>query len=186
MMSTEAASGRFVLRMDSALHTALRSAAAEAGLSLNEYCVRKLALPGGSVTNGSAEAVVAAARIAGTSLIGVVSFGSWARGELGEESDVDVLIVLAREIPIERTLYTRWDETPVCWEGHPVEPHFVHPPADGSPVAGVWAEVAVDGIILFERDYLVSRALVSLRQRIAAGEVVRRTLHGQHYWVEVA
>ena len=43
-------SGRFVLRIDPGLHGALRKAARAAGVSLNEYCARKLATRSSSFT----------------------------------------------------------------------------------------------------------------------------------------
>jgi predicted nucleotidyltransferase len=179
-------SGRFVLRIDPGLHATLRRAAAEAGLSLNEYCARKLALPSAGVTEAAAEAIRSAARVAGASLAGVVAFGSWARGEMATSSDVDLLIVVDDELPIDRALYRAWDEAPVWWDGHPVEPHFVHLPPEGAPVSSVWAEVAVGGVVLFERALVVSRQLVAVREQIAAGRIIRRTIHGQPYWVEAA
>jgi UTP:GlnB (protein PII) uridylyltransferase len=88
------ASGRFLLRMEPGLHAALREAARAAGLSLNEYCVRKLAL---SPTTGEEPAVRIlrrATEIVGPSLAGVAVFGSYGRGQATEASDVDVLIVV--------------------------------------------------------------------------------------------
>ncbi|MCI0434182.1 MAG: type II toxin-antitoxin system HicB family antitoxin, partial [Gemmatimonadetes bacterium] len=62
-------SGRFVMRIDPALHAALRDAARAAGLSLNDYCVRKLAAPGSPV--GPAEEVLKrAASLLGAGLVG--------------------------------------------------------------------------------------------------------------------
>src|SRR5262245_37380424 len=86
---------RFLLRIDASLHAGLREAARGAGLSLNEYCARRLAAPvGGPGAGPDASAVVAsAAALFGTDLIGVVAFGSWSRGELADSSDVDLLVV---------------------------------------------------------------------------------------------
>jgi len=179
-------SGRFVLRIDAALHRTLREDAVQAGLSLNEYCARKLALPEGSVSGPAADAVRRASTIAGRSLVGIVAFGSWARGDLVDSSDVDLLIVLDGSVSIDRRLYREWDRSPLSWESHPIEPHFVHlPPPDGR-LSSVWAEVAVDGVVLFERGFVISRHLVEIRQEIAAGRIVRRMIHGQPYWVEAA
>ncbi|MFN2441652.1 MAG: toxin-antitoxin system HicB family antitoxin [Thermoanaerobaculia bacterium] len=181
-----AASGRFVLRIDAALHAALRRAADEEGLSLNEYCARKLALPGQRVNGPTSGLVERAARMAGGALLGVVAFGSWARGDLADSSDIDLLIVLDESVPIHRSLYQQWDEAPMRWGAHLIEPHFVHLPPEEENLSGVWAEVAVEGIVLFERELIVSRQLVRIRQQIASGTIVRRVVHGQHYWVEVA
>jgi len=182
----EAPSGRFVLRIGPGLHAALRAAAIESELSLNEYCARKLAVPVANVSGPATSVVERAAELAGTSLVAVTAFGSWARGELTESSDVDLLIVLDHTTPISRGLYREWDRSPMSWDHHLVEPHFVHLPAPDAPVSSVWAEVAVDGVILFDRDLVVSRLLVRIRQDIAAGRIVRRVIHGQPYWVEAA
>jgi hypothetical protein len=47
----------------------------------------------------------------------------------------------------------------------------------------VWGEAAVDGVLLFERDFVLSAALASVRRDIADGRLIRRVLHGQPYWV---
>jgi hypothetical protein len=180
----ELPSGRFVLRLDPTLHAALRKAAARAGLSLNEYCVRKLASGGIGLGAPGWQAVERAAAVVGGSLVGVAIYGSWAREELAEGSDVDVLVVLEDATPITRALYRRWDEEPVSWEGRRVEPHFVHLPQRGGLPSGTWAEVALDGIVLFDRDLTISRWLTGLRKLILDGSLERRKAHGQPYWVE--
>jgi hypothetical protein len=178
-------SGRFLIRIDPGLHSALRAAAREADLSLNEYCARKLALPAGSSAGAGVEAVQRASSLFGNGLIGVVVFGSWARGQEADTSDVDILIIVHDSVTIGRRLYHSWDETPLGWAGHSVEPHFVHLPPPDARISGMWAEVATDGIVLFERGLLVSKRLVAIRQEIADGRLVRRRVHGQPYWVEV-
>lgn len=180
------ASGRFLLRIDPGLHAALREAAREAGASLNEYCARKLALPTGSMAGPASEAVTRAAALVGDALLGVVAFGSWARHELAQSSDVDLMVIVDREFEIDRELYRRWDEASLTWNDHPVEPHFLHLPQPGARTSGMWAEVAVDGVVLFERGLTVSRRLVELRHKVVSGGIVRRRSHGQSYWVEVA
>lgn len=179
-------SGRFVLRIDPELHAALREAARHAGVSLNDYCARKLAAPEGRCHGPAAEVVKRAADLFGSALIGVVAFGSWARDELRPESDVDVLVIVASEVAITRQLYRRWDAGPLYWDSHPVEPLILHLPESGARLSGVWAEAAVDGVVLFDRDLSVARRLVEIRRRIADGMMVRRQVHGQPYWVRVA
>ncbi|MDR7420394.1 MAG: toxin-antitoxin system HicB family antitoxin [Armatimonadota bacterium] len=178
-------SGRFVLRIDPRLHARLREAAARHGLSLNDYCARKLASPA-SPPGPASEVVARAATLLGDDLTGVVAFGSWARGQLAASSDVDVLIVVDRRTSITRDLYRRWDAAPVYWETHPVEPHFVHLPDPDARASAIWAEAAIDGIVLFDSDLSVSRWLVRVRRRIVDGQIVRRIAHGQPYWVEAA
>lgn len=180
------ASGRFVLRIEPGLHAALRAAADAAGLSLNEYCRRKLMTPGLRVSGPATEVVSTATAMVGGALVGVVAFGSWAREELTARSDVDVLLIVSADVALRRDLYRGWDGKPVSWGPHPVEPHFVHLPDPEARMSGLWAEVAVDGVVLFERGFEVSRLLAVLRRRIAEGRLVRRRIHGQPYWVEAA
>ncbi len=183
-VSEESPSGRFLLRISPQLHALLRRAAREAGTSLNDYCARKLAAPAGSFAalEPAAQAVLRATELFGDSLLGVAAFGSWARQELADGSDVDLLIVLDERVGLTRRLYRDWDQSPLSWSGRRVEPHFVHLPADGARVAGLWAEVAVDGVVLLERELALSTRLARLRRDIAAGRIVRRMAHGHPYW----
>jgi hypothetical protein len=116
----------------------------------------------------------------------MLAFGSWARNELADDSDVDLLMVVERGLPVERDLYRRWDASPVVWQERPVEPHFVHLPEEGDRVTGLWAEAAMDGVILFDPAYSLSRHLVGIRKQIVTGSLIRREVHGHPYWVEAA
>ena len=179
-------SGRFVLRIDPDLHAFLRDSATAAGMSLNEYCSRSLALPPADLPGGILEGMKRAINLMGVNILGVVAFGSWARGEMMEGSDIDLLIVVRSEVQIERPLYRAWDRSPLKWAGHSIEPHFVHLPAGGARITGLWAEVVLDGIVLFDRELALSRRLAEFRRRIASGELTRRWSGGHPYWVEVA
>lgn len=179
-------SGRFVLRIDPALHAALRDAASASGLSLNEYCTRKLAAPAGDVLDPVADVVMRSASAVGEAFLGIVGFGSWARGEMAASSDVDLLVVIESDLPVTRRLYRDWDRDPLRWESHRVEPHFVHLPEDARAVSGLWAEAAADGIVLFDRDFTIARWLGEVRRQIASGRLVRRESNGHPYWVEAA
>lgn len=176
------ASGRFVLRMEPGLHAALRAAAKLAGLSLNDYCVRKLAAPGYAGQEPAGRVIARAAGLFGDGLVGIVAFGSWARGEATRDSDVDVLVVLGREVRLSRALYREWDASGLEWSSRRVDAHFVHLPAEPDGVTNLWAEVAVDGVVLFDRGFTLSRKLAAIRARIASGEIVRRRSNGQPYW----
>ena len=190
MTSTRAQpkSGRFVLRMPPSLHSALDGAARASGLSLNAYCVRQLAAAGlGAAGDEDASALVTRARtVAGDALSAVLLHGSWVRGEATLASDVDALIVVDSGLPLNRDLYRRWDTQPITWRGRRMDPHFVHPASEDGQVSGLWAEVALDGIVLYECDWKVSVHLAKIRRAIAAGQLVRRVVHGQPYWTETA
>lgn len=179
-------SGKFVIRMDPGLHAALRASAVAAGTSLNDYCVTRLALAsstGATADDGAAAVIRRAAAIGGGALMGVVAFGSWARGEATEESDADVMIVLDESVQITREMYRQWDAAPVSLEGRPVEPLFARIPAPDAQLPGLWAEIAMDGIVLFDRGYTTARRLAELRAQIAEGRMTRRWSNGQPYWV---
>lgn len=177
-----------MIRLEPGLHAALREAARSSGLSLNELCVTALAAFGGRVPTAEAPvaAVNRAAAVIGSALVGVVVFGSWVRGEHRAGSDVDLLVVTEPDLKIRRELYRMWDQQPIVWDGLPVEPHFVQlPPPDTTP-AGIWAEVAMDGLVLFERNLTVTRHIIEIRRCIAEGQIVRRYAHGQPYWTVAA
>ena len=177
-------SGRFLLRLPPPLHAALDGAARAAGLSLNEYCVRRLASAGGHHADAAA-LLSRASAVVGSGLNAVVLHGSWVRGEATAASDVDVLIVVDRNVQLSRELYRTWDAEPVSWSGRLVDPHFVKPPTD-ERLTGLWAEIAIDGQVVFDRDGWLADHLVRVRQAIAEGRLLRRVVHGQPYWTEAA
>lgn len=179
------ASGRFVLRIDPRLHEVLRTAARRAGVSLNEYCARRLSLPI-EIAMPLADALARSIAQFDDRLIGVAVFGSWARGQEVASSDIDLMIVIADDAPIGRGLYRAWDEAPLEWMGHRVEPHFVHLPAPDARISGIWAELAIDAIMLYEHDMQISRRLVAIRHHILAGRIVQKRANGQRYWVQAA
>ena len=183
---TAAKSGRFLLRMPPPLHAALEGAARTAGLSLNEYCVRRLATAGLSTGDADAVALVSrAGAVAGDALAGVLLHGSWVRGDATTTSDVDAIVVVDPRVRLNRALYRTWDEQPVTWQGRRVDAHFVHPPGE-DVASGLWAEAAIDGLVLFDRDGRLSASLARVRRAIAEGRLARRVVHGQPYWTEAS
>ena len=124
-----------------------------------------------------------AVEVAGDALTGVLLHGSWVRGDATRTSDVDALVVVERRIQLGRTLYRTWDEHPVTWRGRRVDPHFVHPAA-ADAFSGLWAEAAIDGLVLFDPGGQLSSALARVRRAITNGRLARRVVHGQSYWAE--
>ncbi len=131
----------------------------------------------------ASQTVMRACAIVGEALVGVVVFGSWARGTATDASDVDILIVTGADMAVTRGLYREWDAAPLEWEGRPIEPHFVGLPEPHGRLTGLWAEVATDGLVLYERGFAMSRRLAEIRGRIADGEMVRRWSNGHPYWI---
>lgn len=171
--------------MPSDLHVALHGAACASGLSLNAYCVRQLAAAGlRSTTDEDAISLVARAReVVGEALLSVLLYGSWVRGEATPASDVDALVVVDSSLELSRAMYRAWDARPITWRERRVDPHFTHFPIEAE-FSGLWAELAVDGIVLCDRDWKLSAHLARVRRRIASGKLVRRVVHGQPYWAE--
>ena len=181
---TPARVARVLLRLPRDLHRTLVKAAADADLSFNEYCVRRLRAP--SDAHGLSEVrslVVTRARaVCGERLVGVLVLGSWARGEAAATSDIDVLIVVDARIPLTRELYRAWDANPISFEGRAIDAHFTHLSAAGTPPTAVWCEAAIDGVVWYDRDGAITRRLGEVRRAIAEGRVVRAFAHGQPYW----
>ncbi len=177
-------SGRFVVRLDPGLHAALRAEAAARGTSLNALCSDLLADGRRGGCSEEFDAVVkSAVAVFDGDLVGVVAFGSWARGEATTVSDIDVLLVLAPSVAITRDIYRRWDRiaSPTI-ERRVVDVHFVALPVDDERFSSLWAEVARDGIIAFDRDHRVSRYLGKVRRQLLGGHHRRAMAHGQPYW----
>ena len=178
------ASGRFVLRIDPTLHASLRRLARAENMSLNRYCANTLATPRAVLDPAAVAVLGRAASILGDALLGVVVFGSWARGESVAGSDLDILLIAGNRIAITRDLYRRWDALPpLQWDGRRVEPHFCNLPPPDAEVSGLWAEVSIDGAVLFDLRLAVSRRLARNRRRILQGRISARVAHGQPYWV---
>lgn len=178
----------FLLRLPAALRTSLSQRATDAGLSLNAYCVRRLAIPEATPSPwldvpGLMERADA---VAGAHVLGAVVHGSTARGEARRSSDVDVLIVVDRARELTRALYRHWDATRAEDGDRHLDAHFVHLPADPATATGLWCEAAVEGIVVADPHGLVSRTLIDVRRAIAAGLLIRKQVHGQPYWTVAA
>lgn len=179
---------RFLLRLPQPLHRHLTTRAAALDLSLNEYCVRKLGGPESAALRHPAVLDVRAhaEAVAGARLVGLIVHGSWARGEARTTSDVDVLVVVERQLALTRSLYRAWDRAPIACDGRPVDAHFVHLPEDPDRAGGVWCEAAIDGVVVSDVDGRIEQALGRLRRAIADGRLVRKHVHGQPYWTVAA
>lgn len=116
----------------------------------------------------------------------VVLFGSQARGNARASSDTDLLLCLAPGVPLMRDLYSQWDEFAAACGGaipRDLSPHFSRQPGSPEEAGSLWLEVALDGIVLWERTPAVSRFLSAVRDYVSAGGAVRRSTYGIPYWV---
>ena len=175
---------KVLLRIPATIHLELKTTAAAEGLSLNEYCVRRLAAPGDLWDASGARGLVVdrARRMFGARLAGVIAIGSWARGQAAADSDLDVLIAVDPDVLLRRDLYRTWDQEPLTSGGRAVDVHFVHLLGSGAQPGAVWCEAALDGIVWHDRDGAVAARLAAVRHAIAEGRLVRGFAHGQPYW----
>ena len=136
-------------------------------------------------------ATAAVVRELADELEAVALFGSRAQGHAGPGSDVDLLLVLSDGATLGRERYAAWDRTlasaaQVKALGAQVNPHFARLPAGRPGTAdgggSLWLEVALHGIVLWQRTSALSRWMGDARELMAAGVVRRRLAHGQPYW----
>ena len=184
------ASGKFVLRLPPKLHEALKKLARRRGVSLNALCLQALEPLVGRPVPGSpppaaedTELLSLIRGLLGEDLLGVLLFGSVARGEARDGSDIDLLIVVADAVPLTRSLYERWDAGPGSRLDDRCSPHFVHLPAAAAEAGSIWFEAAVDGLPLLDDGGRISRLLARLRGEMAEGRLERRKAYGHPYWV---
>ena len=188
-----------ILRIPPSLHQRLKQDARSADMSINKYCRNLLSRKTGdssaektpiSMTLGvgrsrqaelcrdlSAQAI----EILGDNIDGLVLFGSFARGRQTANSDIDLLVVLSSSMTLDRDVYSHWKLGK--FNGREVAPLFVQIPGEKERIGGLWFEVALDGIVLYDKDLHLSRFLSHVRNLIADGRVTRMATHGHPYWV---
>jgi len=155
-------------------------------MSLNAYCTRLLEAHAGPASFARSTPVTeqpawlrSLDKILNGSIVGVVLFGSVARGEERVGSDIDMLIVLQPDTVLSRQLYDRWDQ---LGAGPSLSPHFVHLPSQVEDVGSLWLEAAIDGIVLLDQDLRIAKVLGKVRREIARGRFERGMAHGHPYW----
>ncbi|MEY4617321.1 MAG: hypothetical protein RJB66_2281 [Pseudomonadota bacterium] len=172
--STTELSGKFVLRLDPKTHSKLKKEAQAKGESLNSLCLQKLLGVGISPWQKIVTKVVDHYKP-----LGILLFGSTARGEATTKSDIDLLIVMPSSVTINRSLYSLWDQE---FKDDPkISPQFAHLP-DLDAVGGIWLEASIDGEILHDPDGELKTALQSIRVFIAEGIYQRKMSYGHPYW----
>lgn len=173
----------FIVRTEKNLHLSIKRDALAQHKSVNELCIRRLALPSSfeSIPDSIATEIQSIIGICGEHLIAIALFGSFARGEARDGSDVDLLCVLSQTFKINRALYGKWEAQK--HDENLVEPSFVTLPTVESRVSGIWAEVAIEGLVLFDKGLQLQHYLNHVRQVIYSGDLVRSSSHGQNYWI---
>jgi len=181
---------RILVRLPLELHEELKRKARREQTTLNDLCIE-------SLRRGSQGPLPAAERLSetvslilqspmGEMLQAVVLFGSRARGDNAVDSDTDLLLCLMDGVALTRDLYTMWDDLALENPeelGRGVSPHFSRLPEDPARAGSLWLEVAVDGIVQWDRSLGVSMFLGTLRRYLLSGAVERKTSYGIPYWV---
>ena len=175
-------SGQFILRISPDLHRTLASQARDRGVSLNAHCGGLLEQPHDP---GAGSLPIARLRklYEEDGLIGIILFGSQARGTARESSDHDLFLIFESKTRIQRELYRRWEKDPLASSPTPISIHasaYIDPK---QRIPNLWLEVAWDGRVLWQKDPKVGQVLSQIRDQIAGGAYQRRTAHGQRYWV---
>lgn len=184
--------------MTGTLHGWLKAEALRRGQSLNQVCISKLQangspIAGSGTMTATTELIIpdfldAVVRRWPNELLGLILFGSAARGDATEDSDIDLLLVMEPEVKIARGLYRLWEEFCHEYRGAQdhgrISPHFVGLPGSVREAGGLWYETAIEGIVLREGGHQVSRFLGSVREAMGQGKIRRRMLHGSPYWIK--
>jgi hypothetical protein len=140
-------------------------------MTLNNFCIHALRRESAGRPKPDSGQFIALGPILnsplGVHLDGIVLFGSRSRDEAGANSDTDLMLCLSPDANLTRELYSQWDtlaaEQPDVLPPS-LSPHFTRIPTSGESAGSLWLEVAVDGLVLRERAFCVSRALADLRR----------------------
>ncbi len=193
-------SGKFVLRIPNELHSVLYKRSQELGVSLNSLCCKILS-SSTSFSTAPIDSISHSSLISSSFLQSIIEFwreklcaillfGSVAKAAHTPSSDVDLLLVLKNHVEPTRELYREWD---VFYEKsrkefshtQEISPQFVQCPHNVFDAGGLWYEVAIQGVLLWQSDESVFHFLQNVREIIACGKIIRHFSHGHPYWVKL-
>jgi hypothetical protein len=96
-----------------------------------------------------------------------------------DTSDIDLLIVVDASVTIDRTLYRLWDER----APDDVSLQIAHLPTNTADAGSLWLECALDAKIVHDPTNRIADFITQAREYITSGKVMRKTTHGQGFWV---
>lgn len=134
-----------------------------------------------------------AAEVLGDNLVSIALFGSVARGEATETSDIDLFIVcnqlpsgvfkrLEMLEPIKERLYPNLKK---LWE-QDIYTNFselAYTAEEARQLRWIYLDMVEDAVILFDRDGFLEGILNALRQRLQELGARREEIKGVRYWV---
>jgi len=172
------------LRIAPDLIAKLKKCAEKEEVSLNSYCTDVLQDVVSERTNVSLsyyESIVEEAKdFFKSDLRAVILFGSRARGNFTSESDIDLLFVVDSKVKIQRAIYTSFEKGRDLPDELSI--HIVNLPESCDALSGIWCEVALEGVVLFDSEMIISRFLSNVRELIVDGTYVGKYSHGHRYW----
>jgi uncharacterized protein len=126
-------------------------------------------IDGVQVAERAADALV---RGLGSHLVSVALFGSWARGEAGPDSDID-LLVIADDLPCDSLQRSAALRAPIRTWLDPIAV-FARTRAEFEvDITPVHLDLALDARILFDRNGYLAERLGIVRQRMTEAEIDR-------------
>lgn len=191
---------RFLLRLPHGLYLRLKEEATRQNLSLNALCNQILDCGSRGLPQGINLPLMIAEHLVPAAVLNQILshyksrvqalflFGSSARGAAWDTSDIDLLIVLDDGEAVQRSLYHEWDllfPRASCSKIlERITPQFVNcAKVNPRAASGLWLEVAIDGIALYDPNLKISKFLADIRGEILAGRYKRCFASGQPYWV---
>lgn len=180
-------SGKFVLRVTAQRHRELVGLAHQHNISLNQLCANLIqaGLKGHPVLPAwqawFEKKLPLIKNKFGDALLGIAVFGSRVNETATQASDVDVLVCLRSDCPLNRTLYSWWDER-IHHEDFEYNPVFLHLP-QVTEASSLWYEITLNHRILYDRQKALKNIFDQLTQRVQNGFVQRKWLQGQPYWI---
>jgi hypothetical protein len=172
---------RVLLRLPANLYQLVKAKAAELNTSINSVLTQAIerGLSTGDLQGSQPLIISMAKQQFGEAFLGLLLYGSRARGDAYETSDTDLLLVVDKSVRIERGLYRSWDT--VLPSDISLTISNLPPSADDA--GSLWFECALDAKVLHDPTGVIRRRLDEIKERIVSGAVIRRTTHGQGYWI---
>jgi predicted nucleotidyltransferase len=172
---------RILLRLPPALHQRAKERASELNTSLNSALVRAIerGLSGIPAEQFENTIITKATHQFGSAFVGLLLYGSRARGDAYDTSDTDLMLVVDQSVKIERSLYRDWDAA----LPEDTSLMIAHIPVTARDAGSLWLECALDARILYDPTGTLRMRLEEIKELILSGVFVRRTTHGQGYWI---
>jgi len=119
----------------------------------------------------------------GSDLVGIVLYGSWARGTARPDSDVDLFVVVHnlpqsrfdRAVHVHRAVIGRFDQRMSILAKEPAEFERFFP--------SLYLDIGLDGIILYDSQGYIRRMLARIREIIREAGLYRTCRDGELMWL---